>query len=106
VLRKFFVYTVPWNLGVHEASQERIQRVIDGEWIELPNNKVECWYPDTVKNVVEGSVVQYASSTRVIWAISGDIFTFSLQQGKHDTEGRTCPGKFKYHPMLPAVLQV
>jgi hypothetical protein len=26
----------------------------ESQWIELPNNMVDNWYPDTVKNVVEG----------------------------------------------------
>ncbi|KAI9620606.1 hypothetical protein KEM48_008145 [Puccinia striiformis f. sp. tritici PST-130] len=45
---------LPWDQRVHEASQDKIQAAINGPFIKLPNNKVKNWYPDTVKNVVEG----------------------------------------------------
>jgi hypothetical protein len=48
--------TSSFNLAPLEAFPEKIQRVTE-ERIEFPVNKVEKWYPDTVKLVVEGSVI-------------------------------------------------
>ncbi|PLW07758.1 hypothetical protein PCASD_23452 [Puccinia coronata f. sp. avenae] len=39
-----------WTL---EVSPQEMARA-ESQWIELPNNMVDNWYPDTVKNVVEG----------------------------------------------------
>jgi hypothetical protein len=45
------------NLGALESFPEKIPRVINEEPIELPTHKVYNWYPDTIKAVVEGSVI-------------------------------------------------
>ncbi|PLW44544.1 hypothetical protein PCANC_08119 [Puccinia coronata f. sp. avenae] len=86
-----------WTL---EVSPQEMARA-ESQWIELPNNMVDNWYPDTVKNVVEGkgSTIQreeHVQNAMLAWKRRIGMDLGQYMKGKLGWPGRIVPQQLPY----------